>query len=78
MLISDILKYSMNITNTPSQKCAAALGLSPQNYGQRLKRDTLNLEQLETALAECGLSFKIEVYKGSTGLFEYDSSFLED
>lgn len=72
MLISTILKYAMNITNTPSQKCAAVLGLSPQNYGQRLKRDTLNLEQLETALAECGAGFRIGIYKGNEELFNYE------
>ena len=72
MLISDILKYAMIITNTPMQKCAAALGLSPQNFGQRLRRDTLNLKQLETALLECGAGFRIGIYKGKEELFHYE------
>ena len=71
MLISDVIKYAMDVTNTPAQKCAAALGFSPQNYGQRLKRDTLNLKHLETVLYECGLGYKIELYKGSTELWHY-------
>lgn len=78
MLISDILMYAMKLTNTPSQKCAAALGLSPQNFGQRLKRDTLNLEQLETALSECGAGFRIGIYKGEEELFHYEFHYEED
>lgn len=74
MLISDILKYTMKLTNTKSQQCAAALGLSPQNFGQRMKRDTLNLEQLTTALSECGVTLRLEVIQGPETLLYYDSS----
>lgn len=78
MLISDILKYAMKHTNTPAQQCAAALGLSPQNFGQRMKRDTLNLEQLEKVLAECGLCFSITIRRGSVPLLNYCTSCKED
>lgn len=74
MTISDILKYTMMLTNTRSQKCAAVLGLSPQNFGQRLKRDTLNLEQLSTALSECGATLRVEVNQGPETLLCFDSS----
>lgn len=74
MLISDILKYTMNMTNTHSQKCADVLGLSPQNFGQRLRRDTLNLEQLASALSECGATLRVEVIQGAETLLYYDSS----
>ena len=72
MLISNLIKWAMDTTNTQARKCAAALGVSPQNFGQRLKRDTFNLNDFETVLCECGLTFSIEIYKDNAEIYSYN------
>lgn len=78
MLISNLISYAMHITNTPARKCAAALKLSPQNFGQRLKRDTFNLKDLETVMSECGLAYSIEIYKDDVEICDYSFRPEED
>ena len=59
----------MNETQTPARICAAALGLSPQNFGQRLKRGTLSLEQIGTAINACGAIMSVKVTQGGKTLY---------
>lgn len=54
MLLSDIIHQAMDETNTSARTCAAALGLSPQNFGQRLARDSFDLEEASEILEVCG------------------------
>ena len=69
MNLSEILRRTMDETQTPARVCAAALGLSPQNFGQRLKRGTLSLEQICTAIEACGAIMVVQVTQGGKLLY---------
>ena len=69
MNLSDILRRTMDKTQTPARACAAALGLSPQNFGQRLKRGTLSLEQVCIAIGVCGAIMAVQVTQGGELLY---------
>lgn len=61
MLLSDIILQTMLSTNTTRAKCAAALGISKQNFGQRLRRDSFDLEETQTIMEACGCEIEIHV-----------------
>lgn len=69
MNLSEILCRTMYETRTPARICAAALSLSPQNFGQRLKRGTLSLEQIGTAINACGAIMSVKVTQGGKLLY---------
>lgn len=64
MQLSDLIRYAMRISNTTATECAAALGISKQNFGQRLRRDSYNLEELFTIMEACGCEFHAVVTFG--------------
>lgn len=61
MLLSDIILQTILSTNTTRTECAAALGISKQNFGQRLLRDSFNLEEAMTIIETCGCEMEIHV-----------------
>lgn len=61
MLLSDIILQIMLSTNTTRTECAAALGISKQNFGQRLQRDSFDLEETQTIIEACGCEIEIHV-----------------
>ena len=61
MLLSDIILQTMLSTNTTHTVCAAALGISKQNFGQRLQRDSFDLEEAQTIMEACGCEIEIHV-----------------
>ena len=61
MLLSDIILQTMLSTNTTRTVCAAALGISKQNFGQRLQRDSFDLEEAQTIMEACGCEIEIHV-----------------
>lgn len=61
MLLSDIILQTMLSTNTTRTECAAALGISKQNFGQRLQRDSFDLEETKIILEACGCKIEIHV-----------------
>ena len=61
MLLSDIILQTILSTNTTRTECAAALGISKQNFGQRLLRDSFNLEETTTIIEACGCEIEIHV-----------------
>lgn len=61
MLLSDIILQTMLSTNTMRTVCAAALRISKQNFGQRLQRDSFNLEETQTIIEACGCEIEIHV-----------------
>lgn len=61
MLLSDIILQTMLSTNTTRTVCAAALGISKQNFGQRLQRDSFDLEETQTIMEACGCEIEIHV-----------------
>lgn len=65
MNLSDLISYAMRVSGTPARTVAAALGLSPQNFGQRLRRDGFDLEETRTAIYACGCDINISVSFGS-------------
>lgn len=76
MILSDLLRFVMDVTKTPSKVCADALGLSPQNFGQRLKRGTLSLEQIAEAVNVCGCILRISVDAGEHTIYAASSEDL--
>ena len=61
MLLSDIILQTIVSTNTPRTECAAALGISKQNFGQRLQRDSFDLEETKTIIEACGCEIEINI-----------------
>ena len=61
MLLSDIILQTMLSTNTTRTVCAAALGISKQNFGQRLQRDSFDLEETKTIIEACGCEIEIHI-----------------
>lgn len=61
MLLSDIILQTMLSTNTARTECAAALGISKQNFGQRLQRDSFDLEETKTIIEACGCEIEIRI-----------------
>lgn len=61
MLLSDIILQTMLSTNTTRTECAAALGISKQNFGQRLQRDSFDLEETKTIIETCGAEIEIRI-----------------
>ena len=61
MLLSDIILQPMLSTNTTRTECAAALGISKQNFGQRLQRDSFDLEETKTIIETCGCEIEIKI-----------------
>lgn len=61
MLLSDIILQTMLSTNTTRTECAAALGISKQNFGQRLQRDSFDLEETQAIIEACGCEIEIHV-----------------
>lgn len=59
MTLSEILRRLMEESNTTAAACAAEIGLSPQNFGQRLKRGTLTAEQIAEAATVCGYEITV-------------------
>ena len=78
MSLSEILKTAMVATQTPARLCADALGLSPQNFGQKLKRDTLSLNDVMKALAACKVSLRIGVIIDGEEKYCYESYYAEN
>lgn len=61
MLLSDIILQTMLSTNTTRTECAAVLGISKQNFGQRLQRDSFDLEETKTIIEACGCEIEIHI-----------------
>ena len=66
MTLSEIIRYTMETTNTTARICAAELGISPQNFGQRLRRDGFDLEETRVILDACGAHLEMCVVVGDT------------
>lgn len=64
MLLSDLISYAIRVSNTTYTECAAALGISKQNFGQRLRRDSFDLEEAVTIFQTCGAEFHASVTFG--------------
>ena len=47
MKTSDMIKELCNKKNISVSELARRLGQTPQNFGKKLKRDTVNLEELK-------------------------------
>ena len=47
MKTSDMIKELCNKKNISISELARRLGQTPQNFGKKLKRDTVNLEELK-------------------------------
>lgn len=65
MLLSEIIAYTISQTNSTYTDCAAALGISKQNFGQRLRRDTFDLEEAQAIVRTCGAELEVTVRIGS-------------
>lgn len=68
MLLSDLISYAIRVSNTTYTECAAALGISKQNFGQRLRRDSFDLEEAQTIFSACGADFHVSVTFGGDTL----------
>lgn len=64
MLLSDLISYAISVSNTTYTECAAALGISKQNFGQRLRRDSFDLEEAQEIFRVCGAEFHASVTFG--------------
>lgn len=64
MLLSDLISYAIRVSNTTYTECAAALGISKQNFGQRLRRDSFDLEEAQEIFRVCGVEFHASVTFG--------------
>ena len=64
MLLSEIISYVINRTESTYTECAANLGISKQNFGQRLRRDTFDLEEAQEIVRSCGAELEIVVRIG--------------
>lgn len=64
MLLSDLISYAIRVSNTTHTECAAALGISKQNFGQRLRRDAFDLEEAQTIFDTCGVEFQASITFG--------------
>ena len=61
MTLADLIAYAIRVSNTTYTECAAALGISKQNFGQRLQRDSFDLEETTTIIETCGCEIEIHV-----------------
>ena len=68
MLLSDLISYAIRVSNTTYTECAASLGISKQNFGQRLRRDSFDLEEAQTIFSACGADFHVSVTFGGDTL----------
>ena len=64
MTLADLIAYAIRVSNTTYTECAAALGISKQNFGQRLRRDSFDLEEAQTISQTCGAEFHASVTFG--------------
>lgn len=64
MLLCDLIAYAIRVSNTTYTECAAALGISKQNFGQRLRRDSFDLEEAQTIFDTCGVDFEASITFG--------------
>lgn len=72
MLLSDIILQTMLSTNTRRTECAAALGISKQNFSQRLRRDSFDLVETRKIIETCGCEIEIHIkYPGSKSYIKY-------
>ena len=68
MLLSDLISYAISVSNSTYTECAAAIGVSKQNFGQRLRRDSFDLEESQAIIESCGATLNVSVTFGGETL----------
>ena len=68
MLLSDLISYAISVSNSRYTECAAAIGVSKQNFGQRLRRDSFDLEEAQAIIESCGATLNVSVTFGGETL----------
>ena len=58
MTTSDMIKELCNKTGISISELARRIGQTPQNFGKKLKRDTVSLEELKLIADVLGVTFE--------------------
>ena len=64
MNLNSAIRMALEISKTPARTAAAEIGLSPQNFGQRLRRDGFSLEEAAAICEACGVQLSVELIYG--------------
>ena len=71
MNLNSAIKIALEVSGTPARTVATEMGLSPQNFGQRLRRDGFNLEETSAICNACGAALSVTLsYGGRTYLIK--------
>lgn len=64
MNLNSIIRRALELSNTTYRAAAAELGLSPQNFSQRVRRDGFNLEETAAICEFCGAHLSVTLTYG--------------
>lgn len=66
MNLNQIIRHALDISGTTYRAAAAEIGLSPQNFSQRLRRDGFSLEETAAICSFCGANLSVTISYGDT------------
>ena len=64
MNLNSIIRRALELSNTTYRAAAAEIGLSPQNFSQRLRRDGFSLEETAAICDFCGVHLSVSLTYG--------------
>lgn len=64
MNLNSIIRRALELSNTTYRAAAAEIGLSPQNFSQRLRRDGFSLEEAAAICDFCGAELGVTLTYG--------------